>query len=247
MRALLLAAAAVAGCEKTPEMPPPAAELRIAAGSSWRVERGGDAPMLRGPGGFVFVQTAHARERMPGLSPGTDAGPELSLLAGDFAPLVVPDRTDHAHRVRIEAEGATLAVDFEGAFSARVLPARGPWSRILLEGRANLVLPSGETRVKGFRGGRPSFAERVVAWSEASVAVRAVDRLEVDTERRGTIVVETSCPPRMIRPRARANTSSFLVRLGPPRSDFDPRYAPERAEDPAPACSGTATVSVRRP
>jgi hypothetical protein len=239
--ALLLAA-----CTERTEAPAPPAEIAIAPGAGWTAMRTGDAPMFRGSAGaFIFVGTARSADRLPGIGIGSETGPELTLLAGEFAPLVIPDRTDRAHQVRISAQGSTLAIDF-GELTARVTE-HDDWIRLAIDGRANLVLPSGRTTVKGFRGRRPIFAEKVSAWSEASIEVHAVDRIEVDTERRGTIVLVSDCAPRLIRPRARANTSSFLVRVGPARNAFDPSYSPANAEDRAPPCTGTATVSVRRP
>jgi hypothetical protein len=245
MRWLLIFA--LASCQRSNEavMGPPA-EMAIAPTSSWKTIRAGDEPMLCQRSACVFAPTAKTDNRLPGIAIGGESGPALVLLGGEFAPLVIPDRTDAAHRVKLSSTGSTLAIDFEGAFSARVHLVRD-WVKIALDGRANLVLPSGETHVKGFVGGKPVSSERVTAWSEASIEIRSVDRIEVDTERRGTIVVESDCKPRLIRPRARANTSSFLLRVGPARNELDPAYAPANLEDQAPPCTGTATVSVRSP
>ncbi len=250
-RLVLLAAVASAfGCRRTEETPGPSASIAIAPGSPWHAERTGDAPMFRGPGDlFVFVTTSKSEDRLPGLSIGTAAGPALTLLNGEFAPMIVPDRTDGAYLVRVEAGGATLAVDFGGAFSAKVSSlgvAPHDWSRIVLDGHADLVLPAGETTVRGMVKGKPSFSERITAWSKPSVEPRPVDRIEIETERRGIVVVETSCPPRLIRPRTRANSSSFVLRLGIARPDFDPLYAPPDAEDATPECAGTATIALPR-
>jgi hypothetical protein len=206
---IALLAIALAGCKKV-EAPSPT-PVALDVSGSWQAVRTGDAPVLRSPGGtFVYVLTA-ADDRVAGLGIGTEAGPELGLLDGKFAPLLIP--VDPIERVQVGSTASTLAIDFAGAFKARVTASNR--IRLVIDGRANVVLPAGETMVKGFLAGAPRFAEKVTAWSEASDVVHRVDRIEVDTERRGTIVVESPCAPRLIRPRALAHTSSFLLGLGP--------------------------------
>jgi hypothetical protein len=245
VRALLIALL-LAGCKRPEEKAAPSASIAI-SGTSWSALRSGEAPVLRGPHDlFVYVISVSTEDRLSGVAIGSEAGPELTLLAGKFAPLLIPDRSDELHAVKIAADGSTLAIDFRGAFTARVSAEQGR-VRLIVDGRAHVVVPSGETMVKGFAAGAPRFAQRVTAWSEASLESHAVDRIEVDTERRGTIVVESRCAPRLMRPRARANTSSFLLRLGPTRDALDPLYAPEHLKDADVACTGGSTVTVGRP
>ena len=101
---IALLAIAFAGCKKPAESIGPPAIVEL-SGSEWTLVHGGDAPMIRGPKAHVFVMTSKSGDRLPGIALGTEAGPELSLLGGEFAPLVVPDRTDLPHQVRIASDG----------------------------------------------------------------------------------------------------------------------------------------------
>lgn len=245
---LLLALTACPAKKREVRAPDPVVDIEES--SPWKVRRSEGVAVVEGPDGLRLYAGGAPRgsgDRYPGVALGTARGPNVTLLSGAYAPLLIPDESDQPYRVRLESFGSTIAVDVGEAFTARVTPPQHGRVRIVTRGAANLVLPANETKLSGQRDGRPLFSEVITAGQEPGLEARGASRLEVTVPDQGVITVESECTARWIRPLPRGSTSSFLIRLGPPRRHIDPRYAPTGATDEGPACAGTATITVPWP
>lgn len=251
MKRALLILAVIAGCHsKKQEVPPPEPVVEVEETGPWRVLRTGGMVVVGGPEDLHLYAGAAPRnggDRYPGIAIGTARGPELTLLSGAYAPLLIPDHSDRPHRMHLASRGATLAVAVGEAFTARFAPPSAGRLRIVTEGEANLVVPANETKLSGQQEGKPLFLEEITAGGDPGLEKRRAGRLEATVPNEGVITVETSCVARWIRPLPRGSTSSFVIRLGPHRTYIDPRYAPAGAVDEGPPCAGTATITVPWP
>ncbi len=248
--ALLLCA-----CPQRPEAPPakpvPPATISVQQ-SAWSLFKKSDAPVFKAGDTHVFIR-AQSREHsryLPGLSIGSQRGPELGFLGGFYAPMLMPTDTGRAYKLDILAKGDRLRVRFGKDGPAITVFAPGPGAkRVKLHVQGDITLTSAVdgTNIRGVFQKRPSFARRVLPGEKPGLEAKLAERIEVIPKKGGSWLIETDCTrPRILRPFKRGSTSQVLLQLGkgPARAEeFDPLYRLKHTPSPHPELASCPKVS----
>jgi hypothetical protein len=251
---LFIIVAMSAACTRsTPSPEAMPATIAIAPRSSWVLVHGGSSPVVRTKDGAVWIfafsdPIGPDQHELPGIAIGDARGPNLGLLSGRFAPLVVFPDSAKRWPLTITATRTTLHVS-TGTIAAAI---RAPDQRrvvMTLRGAPWVALPADRTTVRGFFASAPSFELEVSAGDRPSIRAPHADAVEVDSARIGRVRIEADCDrPILLRPTPRGSTSVFLVRDGP-NDGADPLFSADDVNlGNSPPCptSATTTISVTR-
>jgi hypothetical protein len=223
--------------------------VHTSSASAWSVVRAESDAVLRLGDVYVYIST----EPPAGLSLGDARGPRSGLISGAFAPLVAAPESNRAYHVEVETRGDRLRARFDAPGSERnaAIAVAAPQAgrvQLHLHGAVQVLLPADRTDVRAIYKNAPSAAYTITAGGGAKHRAPKADRIEVTTNKLGTVVLETSCErPKIIEPIARGSTSVFVLAPGQaPRAD-DPMFSAGAVETDPCKTTETSTLSLPWP
>jgi hypothetical protein len=222
--------------------------VRTSSASTWSVVRSDGNAVLRHGDVFVYVSS----ESPAGLSFGDARGPRTGLISGAFAPLIAAPESDRAYAVEVDA-GDRLRARFNAPGSDRsasiaVAPPRDGRVQVYLQGAPHLLLPADRTEVRAMLNDAPSAAFTITAGEGPRIRSPRANRIEVTTNKLGTVVLETGCErPKIIEPIPRGSTSVFVLSPGRAPSADDPLFSAGAPEADPCKTTETSTLSLSWP